>query len=198
MDVNKLIAIYCCFILLLTGCGKQLLESGDYVRWLTDESNGLRQQREIANTIYDLQFKPNDLLYLQSGNQNSGTEDSSTSPYGNLLQFSLKITPKDGKELSVTGGVDEATYLNRLNYIETQMQYDFSLAINNDTFPCVFFHGERNYGVSEGSVFQIAFETTQIEQGDIKVIYHDRILDSGPVVFEIDEADMNNIPVLKR
>jgi hypothetical protein len=168
------------------------------VRWLTDESNGLRQQREIANTIYDLQFKPNDLLYLQSGNQNSGTVDSSTSPYGNLLQFSLKITPKDGKELSVTGGVDEATYLNRLNYIETQMQYDFSLAINNDTFPCVFFHGERNYGVSEGSVFQIAFETTQIEQGDIKVIYHDRILDSGPVVFEIDEADMNNIPVLKR
>jgi hypothetical protein len=198
MGVNKLITIYCCFILLLTGCGKQLLESGDYVRWLTDESNGLRQQREIANTIYDLQFKPNDLLYLQSGNQNSGTVDSSTSPYGNLLQFSLKITPKDGKELSVTGGVDEATYLNRLNYIETQMQYDFSLAINNDTFPCVFFHGERNYGVSEGSVFQIAFETTQIEQGDIKVIYHDRILDSGPVVFEIDEADMNNIPVLKR
>lgn len=198
MGVNKLIAIYCCFILLLTGCGKQLLESGDYVRWLTDESNGLRQQREIANTIYDLQYKPNDLLYLQSGKQTSENQNSVASPYGSLLQFSLRITPNDGKELSVTGGVDEATYLNRLNYIETQMQYDFSLAINNDTFPCVFFHGERNYGMSEGSVFQIAFEPEPVKPGDIKIIYHDHILNSGPVVFEIEEADMNNIPVLKR
>lgn len=198
--MKKFIA-YSVFALLFTGCAKQTLAPSDYVKWVRDESNGLKVEKEISGHLFQLQYKPAAYEMLMQTPDNLLTRQS-LSEYnasaGDLQFYTLTIVTSDHKEISTSGIADETEYEQRVMYMMSEMQYDFELIAGNDTLPCVFFHAERNFNISPQNNILLGFEKSNNTEKitDKTLIYYDRLLDCGPVKLTIKAEDIENIPEL--
>lgn len=190
-------------MIMLSSCGKEVLLPEAYMAWVKSEDNGLRVKKEIGGHIFELQYKPTayEILLHQKPEEvtQHNFEEGQIHTEG-LQYFMLTIIANDKMELPASQRADETQFGERVNYMMSEMQYDFALIDGSDTLPCVFYHFERNFNLSPENNILLGFEKNT-KAGELicdKTLYYtDHLLDCGPVLIKIKAEDIENIPELK-
>lgn len=208
-EIVKII-LPCLFI----GCsGYPALDREDYVKYVTNEDNGILATKEINGINYQLQYEPINLKVLKKVKNRAVTVDQYKLEVENFKgsqYFIFKIALKNFQgDLLKYEVKDQSDYSNRVNYFSFQMQHDFYLLEGEDSLKCNLFHFERTYGVSPFCTFVLGFDSrddileiprslTYKEniKNDKILIYNDQVFGVGTLKFKIKAIDINNIPEL--
>jgi hypothetical protein len=199
--LNNIVRLYIlsclCFIFLglLAGCNRNSLSPVKLKAWVEDQKNGLKQTAIKANYTFTLQYTPPDYMVVMD----KKTKDILQSDYEEallkfkgLVNFNLTILDKNSP-LSFEGdaGISGAEYHN------FGIQQDFKLVTGNDTLPCAMYQYESHGGISPDKML-VAFENKDDKYlKGFSFLYNDKILKTGPVVFNYRPETLISIPKLK-
>ena len=199
-------------LLLIVGCSNpSKLDRKQFMRFMTDESNGLVSTKQVGNVIYQLRYDPINLKILNKIKNRVLTEDEyneEVNRYKGSQYFVFKIKLKNGNgDLLKYEAENGQQYSERVNYFSFQMQNDFYLMSGKDSLKCKLFHFERSFDASPYCTFLLGFDSNDklINSGTMKkekvqedkiFVYNDRVFGAGPIKYKIKATDINNIPEL--
>jgi len=207
MNIIKQIRVFIFIAVLLTGifgCAFNGLNPKKYIKWVENESNGLKVSKKINHFIYQVQYKPVQYIAireaLSEGKINNDIINKKLRELGQYYYFTVQISSEDGKtpmlkyNLKSTG-----EYYQRLNYFVSYAQSDFTLLNGYDTIPCTLYHFEENYNLTPFNRMVIGFENpnNKAVMKDLTLIFNDNILNTGIVEFTIESKKIKKIPKLK-
>ena len=169
--------------------------------YIEDEKNGLIQEAERNEIKFSIKYKPVDAAVAQElyNTQISQQElDHVKERYSNLEYFTLNIS-SDKKKLGDMIKFDEkkGRQDSIASYVHFYMQKDFRIINGKDTSACVLYHLEQNGNISPFISISLAFEKTKSNESEIKLIYHDKIFNTGNLIFTFLKEDIQNTPALK-
>lgn len=186
----------------LTGCkALSQLSALDFVAWVENPDNGLRESKTLDGICFDLQYKPAEYVVLRENLVIPGSAaemNNETSLLSDMQYFTLRISREDGRDLlqDEPNGMDQ--FSARLVYFSGAMQHDIKLIDGNDTLPCQLFHFERTFGVDTRSTFLVGFQSRSTDElNDKTFVFEDHELGVGPVMITIEKESIQNIPLLK-
>ncbi len=180
-----------CLAILISSCSKQLSKE-EYIRWVQEPENGLHTIKESNGFIFDLQYQPDQYLWLQSGDK--GQPDFGNKS-DNIQHYLLTISLSD-PELDLINNNIESTSekQEKLYYFSYLFQNDIQLEEDGKLFPCVLFHFEKNQVARGGRNFLLGFENKEPEENEVKVVIQSEQFGSLPIRIKINKE---NIPTLK-
>lgn len=191
--------------------GDAPLNKKDYVKYITNEDNGLVHTKEINEIEFQIQYEPINYKVLKkvknrAFTQNQYKQDVERFKGSQYFIFKIALKNKQGELLKYQASSQEE-YSNRVQYFSYSMQNDFYLLEGEDSLKCNLFHFERTYGVSPFSTFVLGFDSKNelIEKAtsyqenvrnDKVIVYDDKVFGIGPIKYKIRATDINNIPEL--
>lgn len=184
----------------LTGCGPGKLAPPDYVRWLEDPQNGMKQEVKRGSVSYEVQYKP--AAYILANEERSqeierGKADKRLQELGNMCYFTCTMKSNDGTDVLLSNLIDQQEYYQRVNYLSLEAQQDFNLVSGSDTLPCALYQLENTYGATPYMRMVLAFSGKSLsKEHDLKLIYQDRIFTKQPIEFLFEKNKLNNLPQL--
>jgi hypothetical protein len=177
------------FAVTLSGCHQSLLPK-EYVAWIQDPGNGLHVKQASGDFIFDIQYKPYDLLTLER----DATPSTKQGDQPSIQYYTMKIACADASVDIVKYKVSsQAAYQQRLYYFSYLFQNDITLEENGTRYPCVLFHFE-NTDLSGNRVFTLGFDTAGKTSEESMIVIESEKFGSLPVKIEIEK---DNIPTLK-
>lgn len=185
--------------LAFTACKTKELIPSEYVKWMKDVSNGLREVKTIGDYTFTLQYKTPEFVVLQQYKSNDVLRaeiESQLPNYSGMEYYTFEITTADGHDLLDDQYHDADEVASRLEYFLSYAQDDFSLVNSSDTLPCSLFHFERSYSLSPVTTLVMGFEKV-LPGEDRTLVYNDRLLGTGPVQITIDSEDILSVPAVK-
>lgn len=196
------------FVLMAVGflcsCGKKSLSAVEYVKWVSNEDNGLCAKTTIEDYEFSLLYKPLDYVALQENHGKAVSADSLEKikkTLSGMQYYTFKIKARQSNELMANGIKEDNEYYQRLEYFMGPMQNDIELIDGKDTLACTLFHFERNYGLAPFNNFVLAFEQTdktqQNNSRDKTLLFSDQVLGTGPVRLTIKGQQIDHTPILQ-
>lgn len=180
-----LCVIFSLLLLVVSSCGREVSRK-DYVTWVTAYDNGLHVKKTANDFVFDLQYKPNDLIALERG---------SFEHVDSLKYFTLKIAGIYDKELLQQNASYEASVQQNLYYYSYLFQDNLFLNYKGVKLPCVLYHFEHALDSKGMSVFNLGFDAPSFEE-DVPLyleITSDKLY-SLPVRLKVT---LNNVPKLQ-
>lgn len=174
------------------------MDSGAYIKYVTDPVNGLFQEKEINSYQFAIQYKPLDWMLLQDVKNNSFDNDEARTKYESSCYFIIKIKGI-GKTTEQGFSPTEATGLITTadSYLNFQMQQDVFLVAGTDTLQCGIMHREPYNSLTDMNTFIMAFKKPKCSQCDYSIIYNGNYFDSKLLKFNFRKEDLNHVPKLK-
>ena len=179
----------------------QELSPSDYVRYITDDENGLIDTKEIGRYKFELQYKPIDFLALRFYNKTQDKKNFQEEIQNRigLQYYTLKIGLTDSNNDIMTDNlISNDDYYKRVEYFSFGIQRDLKVVSNRDTFDCKLLHFERVYGLTQYITFTLGFEANDSDKKIYEkvFIYDDKIFSTGTIKLRIKEEALSNIPKL--
>jgi hypothetical protein len=198
--MKKLFYVYI-ILLALVSCSKRDLSPLQYVKWVENESNGLKLKKGIGDHEFSIQYKPLEYIALMEKKDERISENEvskRTNELKGMEYYTFRISSTKNKEILTDNIGSENEYYERLQYCMSPMQDDINLVKGTDTIPCALFHFERTYGMTHYCNFVLGFPTDNEKDKteDRKFIYNDRLFGNGPVILGISAKNISNIPNL--
>jgi len=191
-------------VVFLSGCTRMDLTPVNYVKWMEDESNGLRQSKMIDQLEFQVQLKTNEYVLLKEENIiPAGRKDEfekEKKELGEMRYFTFKIKTPDGTDPLKFRLADKEEYYARVKYYSFDVQNDFQLVEGKDTLSCSLAHFERNFGIAPEITCLLGFPPARSEamqQENKSFVYYDRVFNSGRLIFSFSKENINHIPKLK-
>jgi len=182
--------------LALSSCSVSLAPA-EYVAWIEEEANNLRQVKEISNIQYQLQYRPLNYIAAKEKRKVNLPEQElleRTSKLKGSLYFSLRLNLKNNAQDILLHEINgEQDYFARVSYCNAAMADDIKLVDGKDTLACSLFQYVPNYGVAPFADFVFAFEDKETK-GDKTILFNDRLFGAGNLQFQFKEEDIENIP----
>lgn len=193
------------FVLLLivaAGCGKRELVPLDYVQWVEDEENGLKQTRFFGDYEIHVQYKPVEYIVALEKKDPELKEEVLDERKKELdgfqyyhIRYSITDKSKDFMKYNIRS---EQEYYERMNYLSFGFQNDIRLFDGKDTLPCVLFNCVRNYGLSPHVDFEVGFEkSTENRITDQTLIIDDQLMGIGTIKFSFTNNAIINTPSIR-
>lgn len=189
---------------LISGCGKQSLAPGEYMKWVEDESNGLKVKRTLSDVIFTLQYRPVDYMMAQEFKADHISPQQLAQRRQELetaLHFNLTLSA-DNETQPLKNNTGPDGYFERVNHFLTDGANDFKLRCGNDTFDCSLCHLEQTYGLAPVNTLVLAFEPRSTMPvsftHDLVLIYEDKVLGTGTVKMKIEKEKLEQMPMMKR
>jgi hypothetical protein len=181
----------CSALILMTSCSREL-EKEEYVKWVKDPKNGLHTVKESGGFVFDLQFQPEDYVWLQSGGQ---TERNVANQSDNIQHYLLTISLVNPELDLINNNMnDSSEKQEKLYYFSYLFQNDIQLDENGKLLPCVLFHFEKNQDLKGGRTFLLGFESSESKKREAKVVIQSEQFGSLPIRIKVNKE---NIPTLK-
>jgi hypothetical protein len=198
--------IYILLLLTITSACNTVPESlpaGEYVKWVENPKNQLKKEKTIGEYKYKIFYKPAEYISLREA-VNKGEQDNvkaitfRSEEIKEFFQFNFDIVSADGKTSALKHNTNnEAEFGARINYLVSHAQQDFKLIQGEDTLPCVSYHFERTFGLTQNNTILLSFEKPKGESNDdIQLIFTNRLFNSGDIKFQFSYKTLNNIPRL--
>jgi hypothetical protein len=188
-------------IFVLFSCTPSELTRDEYIKFIEDESNGLKVSEAIGEFVFIVQYKPADYMALLE--QRTAEIDKvqflkTKEELSNLEQFNITIESKSGKaEMLKTDIRNDQEYFRRIEYFTMEAEKDFKLITGYDTVSCGLYHFERSYDITPYSKIVLGFEKKISESKEDRLIsFNESILGIGNINFRIKNKDIKNIPQL--
>ncbi len=178
-------------MVLLMACGN-VLSPEDYIKYVESDNYPYKITRKYADKEFTLIYTPNEYLVLKQMNLQKTIDKDA---FNNELKakqgfmhfvFIIKSGSNKNNEVVLNETSNLSSYTNDLMYMMNDVQFDFTMHQKENTMPCVFANYERNYALTNKNNMQVVFEEPS-GLSDIKIIYNDRLFNSGPVVFQFDD-----------
>lgn len=178
-------------------CSKKELHSNDYVKFVEDESNGLRVSKNIGEVNYMIQYKPIEYILLRENN-NNGDIKKRKEDLGGMQYYTLTYSlVKNNKDILKFNLTSPDEYYERVNYFSFGLQNDIYLVDGKDTLDCKLFNYVRSYGLSPKADFVLAFDKSkQTKTTDKLMVIEDKIFGGGIIKIKISKEDIENIAEL--
>lgn len=187
--------------ILVISC-KTLFAPADYVKWIENPANGLKQDHEVKGVHFELQYKPVDYIIANENAKNELSESfhqQRKEKLGDLFYFSLSL--KSGTQDLLMHNLDEEQeYYQRVNYYALDFQQDIKMLIGSDTLPCLMYQFENTYGVAPYIKMSLAFSGKKKEQAlknNFSILIYDRVFGGGWLNYSFDNKKMNAVPEIK-
>lgn len=192
-------------IIVVSSCGEPpTLLPSNYVQWVKNPENGLRQSKIIKELEFTAQYKPLDFIVAQEERTNTLSKELLQHRKKELgkdyLYYNFRIKNTKGQLSPVgSGAYSEGQYQRRLAYFTFDMQRDLHLLHGQDTLPCTLFQFVRSYDVAPYVEFALGFkkETQTVLNQDITFVFEDPLLGIGTVKLLFDASNFKNIPTIK-
>jgi hypothetical protein len=182
---NLLTCLIVPVIILFSGCTREFSPE-EYVEWVRDYENGLHVRQDVNELVFDLQYKPDDLVRLERSK--NATQDS-------LKYFTLKIGAPNQPDLLHHGTSDPIAVQENLYYYSYLFQDNIFIEYRGVKFPCVLYHFERLADSKNMCVFNLGFEAPAFGDDDtIHLEITSEKLYSLPVRLKITH---HNVPKLQ-
>jgi len=176
---------------LLLSCQSSLYEK-DYISWIEDKSNGLHVVKEFNGFVFDLQYQPNDFLWLQSNKkENSGLISRSNQESQHYL---LKIKTEDMKYDWIKS-VGNLEMQNKLYYFSYLFQNDIYIEEEGVIVPCTMVHFEQGQRTGATKVFLLSFENKFPDGKTSTLVIDSNYFGSLPVRIKVSKNDIPNLKI---
>lgn len=186
-------------LLVLYSCEYEISSPLEYIK-ACESSNFLSKKKQIGVQVYELKLLPADYLISREIIEKELSYDSAKDIMDQpkkdvqfIFRFS-NIENEDPEKYNLTYGYAE--FDNRINKLSFQMDKNFFVLQNEDTFHCNLYHYERTYSLSKSSVFNISIEAFDITK-EFTFCYNDEIQNNGLIKLRYSASDINKIPILK-
>jgi hypothetical protein len=161
----------------------------EYVNWVKDEENGLKQVKSIGDLTFEALLKPPVYCALIDSKGKSITNDElreQSVGQSELYQLEFSLQNKTcSDELLKCGVADMGEYQQRVQYYSFQLNNDAYLVIDKDTIPCGAHHWERAFDATNKITMQMVFDKprTKLEFEKMQLVYYDRVFGNGLIKF---------------
>ncbi len=179
------------------------LAPAELIAWCENNENGLIPSKVISDIEYTAFYKPTSYIALKEYHENDLYTITDTSinkkikNLGDMEYFNFRIKSlTESTELLKVKLKNESEYYSRIEYFSFNMQNDFILLDGTDTLNCLLYHFERVYGLSNSATMILGFEKRK-NKADLKILFNDKVFNSGNIILNIKQSDIDNIPKLK-
>ena len=186
-------------VLFFTQCSnKDNLNKEEYLKYVIDESNGLKNRKTIGGINYTLQYLPSKFMVLT--NEENIIVDSivgKEEQYSELEYFKLTIEEEKKEEKSRFLFLKSPAEYNRLlQYANTQLNSAIELNVDKEKYNCVMSYAEVGYKVTPKIIFLMAFNKPK-QINDFKVSFKDEIFGNGIINFLMQRKDLEKLRIIK-
>lgn len=194
------IKVYLVLLLLaFYSCENETSSPSEYLE-ACDNSNFLIKSKQIGDQVYELKFLPVDYLISREIMEEKLSYDSAKDILSlpqKDVQFIFRfsnIENEDPEKYNLTYGYAE--FDSRINKLSFQMDQNFFVLQNEDTFHCNLYHYERTFSLSKSSVFNVSIEAFDNTR-EFTFCFNDEIQNNGLIKLRYSASDINKIPILK-
>ncbi len=179
------------FLFFAISCATKL-DKKEYILWVQDPKNDLRVIKESNGFVFDLQYQPEDYLWLQVNEQ---TRSLTNVQPDNIQHYLLTISLINNELDLINSNIENnSEKQEKLYYFSYLFQNDIQLEENGKLFPCVLFHFEQSPKLKNARTFVLGFENLNQETTEAKLIIQSEQFGSLPIKMKIVKED---IPTLK-
>lgn len=195
-QVIYMVLICCCM-----SC-KHKMHTAEYVQYINNKQNGLKNISSIDGWEFCLQYKPYDYIVLTENKEAISESDfeKRKSEMVGTAWFSISIKRVDNSISPLRYGITSSDEYNmRLNYFLNEASKDIKLVYNNVSLKPVNYLFENSYNLMPQETMIIGFYLPKGENApvkDMKLSFNDRIFKTGIINASFSEKDLNNIPQL--
>lgn len=202
---NKYIYILC-FILLgcIQSCAPSKLGPDDFISFCNDKDHGLIQTRPFNAVLYSLKYEPIEykaIMDLKNSNipVSRLNFEKTVKEYEGLYYFTFKMEHTGSDKSPIKSIIQSEADLAKVNqYCQSALTNDFYLESGTDKIPCVLFHLEDDYHISNYNIMSLAFEKDKVDMTqDIVFVFNDPFFKSGTLKFNISKESITQLPTLK-
>ncbi|MGN6569630.1 MAG: hypothetical protein ACTHJ0_16845 [Flavipsychrobacter sp.] len=200
MKASKLF-IAAVVLLSFISCGKQTLNTADYVRYIQDDKNHLKKAVKVQDMEFDIQYKPYDYIVLLESHNNAAYDKTKRlKQLAGTAWFNISFH-KTSTEMSALkdGAMSLDDYDQRLNYFLNYAAKDITLVYGGDTLKPISYLFENNYNVGPVETMVVGFifpDKDPRPLKDMQISYYDRLFHNGIIKASFSAETLKDIPNL--
>jgi hypothetical protein len=191
-------------------CGNRTFNTEqEYYAWINKAENGLVKERYVNHTHFKVNLLPSDLLLLRALKTLPSAEQADLDSISRDLQhsttFVITIGPdqreQEGRRDIVFSGVASyEEYRDKLMRLNFEMEEMILLKVGNEQLKPALTNFENVYGLTDHRKVNLVFvakneeQGKQIRQGDLELLFDDRIFNTGINRFVFRRADIEEVP----
>ena len=187
--------------LMIMSCNRPSLSPSDYVKYVSDEANGLVKTKNIGEVNIKVQYKP--VSYIIANEMR--TNDISKADFEKrkkeleaMQYYNLTLDIADARNILNYNVSNQSHQQERIHYLSFGMQQDIRLMENGKELPCVLYHFERTYDISKERTFLIAFNQDESTKDATKTFILDSsVLGIGTIKIQFDGKNIQQLPKMK-
>lgn len=170
----------------------------EYKTWMNNYTQVWKEN--VEDIHFQLVHLPADYKFLLDFRSDFENQDPTIqAAYKAKRFFKLDISSEESTgDILNYKAISQEEISGRLEYILSDMNADFYIYNAQDTLYCLDVHYERNYGLNNKMSLMLTFANHRIfEDHAVRLVYRERLFNSGPITFHLDGDKLNNTPQLK-
>ena len=187
--------------LFFVSCGPKSLPAAEWIPWMENEANHLRQTKTEGEVTYILQYKNMDYVLAKKGRGLfDETEDIGRirEDAGRSLLFDLFITCDNGKAGPLQHRTADSREINdRDTYYHFRFGNDVYLEQDSVHIKPTYCIADKGSGLNNALAFSIGFDRSRLGEGDFRFVVNDTQFGTGKVKFLFKNKYIQRIPAIK-
>ncbi len=195
--MNKVVSHIFLAVLLLsiTAC-KRHLNGPNYIKYITDEKNGLNKMVQIGDWEFEMLYKPSDyIMYMESKGDKQYDWNTRSKNLTGTVWFNISFKRKSADVSPLKYNVSSLEEYNmRLNYFLNYAPKDIALLYGKDTIKPMSYLFETNYNLTPQETMVVGFDLPgrpEAPQKDMQLVYYDQVFKNGFIkaTYSIESID---------
>jgi hypothetical protein len=183
------------FCITVISCQKEQVSYSELLTYIKDKDNRLNKTDSAGGVVYNLEYRPTDLLVWQElGDQpvSSQTVDSIRFSYGKFHYYLLNISVGNQNLFRASSREQFSSLLNEVSF--NMQEHVFCITDKQDTIQLADFNAPRLYELGSQTKVLLAFERGNKEK-HIHVCLTG--FDKNRITFIYKIEDINRVPLIK-
>lgn len=188
------------FVVVMSSCRTRTTDPVGYMKYVTNQKNGLLQEKEIDGMNFKVQWMTPEMMAL---NELKKTEVGKSEwqkiikEYEGMQYCKLTIEGKNDEHIHAVLASESIDGEEIEAYLNLDAQKSIFLTSGEDTSRCALYSFSKTYGLAKRFEIATGFESNIGKENDDYVFELDAsFLERGLVKFRFSKADIRNIPSL--
>ena len=175
---------------------KEVIALQDAKEWMEENKTSLTSTKEMDKIFFRAIYVPSFHNYIAEYGDSLEVDNEKYAEFTKkeCYIFSIGLTSGEGDILK--SDASKLPHDLLLDYLAFRVQNDIHLEIDGKSYPCKLAHFERTYGIKPFFNINLVFDKPD-KAGDRKIVYDDRIFETGVVKLNITEESLHAVPELK-
>jgi hypothetical protein len=189
---------FLCFSLVIISCRERRLSLPELKAYATEPAHGLIQRSEHDGIIFELIYRPKELIVQQNvENTEDPLWDSVAAQLTSFDYFIMRIS-KNKREIEASFAGDPSTYTKVTNYLNGTIGGDLSLVVDNETVKTSEVLFSPAYGMASASSILVVFNSNLASRNsDFTVVLKDTQFGTGRHEFDFEIEAIHSIPQVR-